>query len=120
LGAAVAQLAVELGQLDSHVAQAQSVVSEVTQHSARALGAAGDAESALVDISDRLKKATGSDPEAVRAIADANDRVRALIATLSALSGKVPRALLASALRPALEPLTRLLADEDPRHGDRD
>jgi methyl-accepting chemotaxis protein len=120
LGSAVEQLAVDLGQIDSHVAQAQGVVSEVTQDSARALGAAGDAESALVDIGDRLKKATGSDPEAVRAIADANERARALVATLSALSGKVPRALLASALRPALEPLARLLAEEAARNGDED
>jgi methyl-accepting chemotaxis protein len=120
LGAVLAQLAADLGQLDSHVAQAQGVVSEVTQDSARALGAAGDAESALLDVGARLQKATGSDPEAVRGIAEATERARALVASLSALSGKVPRAYLAAAVRPALEPLARLLAEAEPRDGDRD
>jgi methyl-accepting chemotaxis protein len=114
LGAALAQLAVDLGLLDSHVAQAQSVVAEVTQDSARALGAASDAETALVDIGERVKKATGSDPETVRAIAEVSERARGLVTSVSTLSGKVPRALIAAAMRPALEPLARLLAEEEP------
>ena len=79
------------------MAQAQLVVAEVTQDSARAAGAASDAEAALVDIGERVKKATGSDPETVRAIAEASERARALVTSLSALSGKVPRGLLAGA-----------------------
>jgi hypothetical protein len=113
LGTGVGLLAAELTQLEAHVGQAQLVLAEVTQDSARAAGAASDAESALLDMGDRVKKATGSDPEAVRAIAEASERARALVASLAALSGKVPRALLVGALRPALEPLARLLADED-------
>jgi methyl-accepting chemotaxis protein len=118
LGAVLAQLAVDLGQLDSNVAQAQGVVAEVTQDSARALGAASDAESALIDIGERVKKATGSDPETVRAIAEASERARALVISLGTLSGKVPRALIAAAMRPALEPLARLLAEEEPDEGE--
>jgi len=114
LMAGLGQLANDLGQLDTHVAQAQSVVSEVTQDSARALGAASDAESALIDIGERVKKATGSDPETVRAIAEASERARAFVASLANLSAKVPRQLLAATMRPALEPLARLLAEDDP------
>jgi methyl-accepting chemotaxis protein len=114
LGAGLGQLAAYVGQLDANIAQAQAVVAEVTQESARALGAASDAESALADIGERVKKATGSDPETVRAIAEASERARGLVTALGALSGKVPRALLAAALRPALEPLERLLTDEGP------
>jgi len=114
LGAGLSQLAGELSLLESNVGQAQSVVAEVTQESARVAGATSDAEAALSDIGERVKRTTGSDPEAVRAIAEASERARALVGSLSVLSGKVPRALLASALRPALEPLVRLLADEDP------
>ncbi len=117
LGTGIGQLAAELTQLESHVGQAQVVVAEVTQDSARAAGAASDAESALLDMGDRVKKATGSDPEAVRAIAEASERARALVAALAALNGKVPRVLLLSALRPAIEPLARLLA-EDEREGE--
>jgi methyl-accepting chemotaxis protein len=117
LGAAIGQLAAELTQLESQVGQAQVVVAEVTQDSARAAGAASDAESALLDMGDRVKKATGSDPEAVRAIAEASERARALVASLAAVNGKVPRGMLLSALRPAIEPLARLLA-EDEREGE--
>ena len=94
-------------------------MAEVTQDSARAAGAASDAESALVDIGERVKKATGSDPETVRAIAEASERARALVTSLSALSGKVPRALLVGALGPVLAPLARLLADEEPEEDER-
>ena len=113
LGGALGQLAGDLGRLDSHVAQAQGVLSEVTQDSARAAGAASDTESALVDLGERVKRSTGSDSETVRAIAEASERARALVSSLGNLSGKVPRALLVAALRPALEPLSRLLADEE-------
>jgi methyl-accepting chemotaxis protein len=114
LSAALVQLAADLSQLEGHVAQAQTVVAEVTQDSARAAGAASDAESALVDIGERVKKATGSDPETVRAISEASERARALVTSLSALSGKVPRALLVGALGPVLAPLARLLSEEEP------
>jgi methyl-accepting chemotaxis protein len=117
LGAGLGQLVAELAQLESHVGQAQGVVAEVTQDSARAAGAASDAEAALLDVAERVKKATGSDPEAVRAVAEASERARALVASLGALSGKVPRALLVGALRPAMEALVRLLAEDEPEGG---
>lgn len=113
LGAGLTQLSEEVTQLQSHVGEAQAAVAEVTQDAARAAGAASDAESALTDVGDRVKRATGSDPEAVRAIAEASERARALVAALTAVSGKVPRALLLGALKPALEPLAALLADGD-------
>jgi methyl-accepting chemotaxis protein len=107
-----AELSVELTKLEGHVGQAHLVVTEVTQDAARAAGAASDAESALLDLADRVKRATGSDPDAVRAIAEASERARALVTSLTALSGKVPRTILLNALRPAIEPLERLLLDE--------
>jgi hypothetical protein len=91
----------------------------VTQDSARAAGAASDAESALVDVGERVKKATGSDPETVRAVAEASERARALVTSLGALSGKVPRALLVGTLGPVLAPLARLLTDEEPEEDER-
>ena len=105
------QIATDLGQLEAYVAQAQSVVAEVAQDSTRTAGAAGDTESALLDMSERVKKVTGSDPEAVRAVAEASERGRALVASLTALSGKVPRAQIVGALRPMLDALGRLLSE---------
>jgi methyl-accepting chemotaxis protein len=112
-GAGLGQVGGELSLLEVSVGQAQGVVAEVTQESARAAGAASDAEAALTDLGERVKRTTGSDPEVVRAIGEASERARALALSLSALSGKVPRALLVGALRPALEPLARLLGDEE-------
>lgn len=114
LAISLAQLATDLAQLEGLVAQAQAVVSEVTQDSTRAAGAASDAETALVDIGERVKRTTGSDPETVRAIADASERARALVTSLTALSGKVPRTLLVGALAPVLAPLARMLGDDEP------
>jgi len=114
IATALMQLGADLSQLEGHVAQAQGVVAEVTQDSARAAGAASDAESALVDIGERVKKATGSDPETVRAIAEATERARALVTALGALSGKVPRSLLVGVMGPVLAPLARVLTDEEP------
>ncbi len=113
VAAALGQLAGELGQLDVQVAEAQAVVAQVTQDSTRAAGAASDAEAALVDVGERMKKATGSDPETVRAIAEASERARALVVSLTALSGKVPQGLLLGALRPVLESLARLLGEAE-------
>jgi methyl-accepting chemotaxis protein len=113
LSSALSQLAADLVQLEGQVGNAQSVVAEVTQDSARAAGAASDAEAALVDIGDRVKRATGSDPETVRAVAEASERARALVTSLSALSGKVPRTLLVGALAPVLAPLVRMLGEDE-------
>jgi hypothetical protein len=114
LAANLAQLAGDLGQLEVQIGQAQTVVAEITQESARAAGASSDAEAALLDAAERIKRATGSDPETVRALAEAGERARALIASLTALRDKVPRKLLVGVLRPAVEPLETLLADGDP------
>jgi len=119
LATALMALASDLSQLEGQVAQAQGVVAEVTQDSARAAGAASDAESALVDVGERVKKATGSDPETVRAVAEASERARALVTSLTALSGKVPRELLVGTLGPVLAPLARLLTDEEPAEDER-
>jgi hypothetical protein len=112
--AVLARLVSELGELETQAAQARQAVQELTQDSAAVVGATSDAEAALVELGAHVKTATGSDPEAVRAIAEAVERARALVTSLVALSGKVPRALLIGAISPALVPLTRLLADEDP------
>jgi methyl-accepting chemotaxis protein len=113
LGSSLTQLAVELGQLDAQVGQAHSVLTEVTQDSARAAGAASDAEAALVDMGERVKNLTGSDPEAVRAVAEAGERARGLVNTLATLRDRVPPELLLNALAPMLEPLARLLAEDE-------
>jgi hypothetical protein len=115
LVAGIGGLAAELIQIEGSLGQAQVVVAELTQDAARAAGAATDSESALLDMGERVKKTTGSDPEAVRALAEASERARALMQSLASLSGKVPRSLLVGALRPVLEPVARLLVEDDER-----
>jgi hypothetical protein len=111
--AALAEVGNELAQLNVSMGAARDTTTDVAQEAARVASACSDAEAALVDIRDRLKKTTGSDPETVRAIAETAEKARALVTSLGALSGKVPKTLLLSALRPMLEPLARLLAEEE-------
>ncbi|HSO32735.1 MAG TPA: hypothetical protein VLT33_09465 [Labilithrix sp.] len=113
LSAALAEIGSELVQVNASLDRAREAAAEVAQEAARVGGASADAERALTDIGDRFRKTTGSDPETARAIAEATEHARALVGALGTLSGKVPQALVVSALRPVLEPLSRMLEGED-------
>ena len=113
LSTTLAEIGSELLQVNASLDRTREAAAEVAQEAARVGGASADAERALVDISERFRKATGSDPETARAIAEAAEHARALVAALGALSGKVPQALVVSALRPVLEPLSRMLDGDD-------
>lgn len=113
LSSALGEIGSELLQVNASLDRTREAAAEVAQEAARVGGASADAERALVDIGDRLRKATGSDPETARAIAEATEHARALVGALGTLSGKVPQALVVSALRPVLEPLARMLEGED-------
>lgn len=113
LSTSLGDLGAELSQLHGQLGLARDMSGDVAQEAARSAGATADVEKALDELSERLRKSTGSDPEMVRAVAEASEHARALVAALGTLSGKVPRGLLVGALRPVLEPLARLLAEED-------
>jgi methyl-accepting chemotaxis protein len=113
LGLALGEIGSELLQVHANLDRAREASAEVAQEAARVSGAAADAERALAEMSDRLKQTTGSDPETAGAVAEANEHARALVKTLTGLTGKVPQSVLVAALRPALEPLQRLLDGED-------
>jgi methyl-accepting chemotaxis protein len=114
IGRVLADCAREIGGLQARFDDARSHGADVTQQASSAAGAAGDAARALTELGDRLKTATGSDPETALAIAQATEHARALVTALGALSGRVPRAILTTALRPMLEPLVRsLFVDEE-------
>jgi methyl-accepting chemotaxis protein len=112
--AALTEVVAELSQVSAQMTQVRDTTGDVAQEGARVAAACADAQGALDDIGERLRKATGSDPETVKAIATTAENARALVASLTALSGKVPRNLLLSALRPVLDPLARLLTEEEP------
>ncbi len=113
LSTALGDLGTELSQLHSQLGQARDASGDVAQEAARTAGATADVEKALGDLSEKLRKSTGSDPETVKAVAEAAEHARALVTALGTLSGKVPRGLLVGALRPVLDPLARLLAEDD-------
>lgn len=113
LSSALSEIGGELLQVNASLDRTREAAAEVAQEAARVGGASADAERALSDIGDRLRKATGSDPETARAITEATEHARALVGALGTLSGKVPQALVVSALRPVLEPLARMLEGED-------
>ncbi|NOU26643.1 MAG: hypothetical protein HOO96_01950 [Polyangiaceae bacterium] len=106
----------ELAQIGASVESTKDTSHEASSESARAGSAASNAERALQEVRESLRRTTGTDPETMRALAEAAEHARALVTSLGTLSGKVPEGLVASVLRPAVEPLLRLLAyesDED-------
>lgn len=113
LGAALSEIGAELTQVNTSLDRARDAASEVAQEASRASASAADAERALAAIREKLEKTMGSDPEVARAIAEASEHARALVEALARTTGKVPHAVLATALRPVLEPLERLLEGDD-------
>lgn len=117
IGRTILDFTRELSSVGTRFDDARAHGADATQQASNAAAAASEASRALGDLGERLRTATGSDPETAQAIAQATEHARALVAALGALSGRVPRALLTSALRPMLEPLVRSLFDEDDDEG---
>lgn len=113
LSHALGEVGAELLQVHGNLDRTRESASEVAQEAARVGGASADAERALGDMKERLRKSTGSDPETARAIAEASDHARALVNALGALTGRAPKAVVLAAMRPVLEPLGKLLDDEE-------
>ena len=113
LATTLAEISGELGQLNTQLDQVRELASDVAHEAARASAAGAEADRLLMEMSEGLRRTTDRDPETVMAIAEAGEHARALVASLGGLSGKVPRALLVSALRPVLEPLARVLAEDE-------
>jgi methyl-accepting chemotaxis protein len=113
LGTALGELAMELSQLQTHVERAVEAALEAAQATSRATTSSSVAQTALGEIGERVKKTTGSDPETARTLAEAAEHARHLVTALGTLSGKAPRGLVMASLRPVLEPLLRLLDDDD-------
>ncbi|MBX3229880.1 MAG: hypothetical protein KIT84_06055 [Labilithrix sp.] len=113
LATALGEIGGELGHVHTNLERVREGSAEAAQVAARLGSDAADAERALVDMGDRLKSNTGTDPETARAIAETLEHARALVAALGVVTAKAPRALVASALAPVLEPVMRLLDGDD-------
>ncbi len=117
IGRAVSDFTRELSNVGTRFDDARGHGADATQQASSAAAAASEATRALVDLGERLRSATGSDPETAQAIAQATEHARALVSALGTLSGRVPRALLTTALRPMLEPLVRSLFEDEEEEG---
>jgi methyl-accepting chemotaxis protein len=111
LTTAINDIGADVSKLHGTIEQARQASTEASQEAARVAGASAEAERALVELGARLRDSTGDDPEAMRLVAEAGDHARALVTSLAALRGKVPRQSMLSALRPLLDPLARVLVD---------
>ena len=113
LAATLSEIGGELGQMNAQLDQVRELASDVAHEAARASAAGAEADRVLIEMSEGLRRTTDRDPETVMAIAEAAEHARQLVASLSSLGERVPRALVLSALRPMLEPLARVLAEEE-------
>jgi methyl-accepting chemotaxis protein len=109
----------EASAIGLRVDEVRALGSEVGADASRVAGAMTETERALAELSERLRKATGTDPETAKAIADATEHGRALVAALGTLTGRVPRAILVNALRPVLEPLLRVVVEDEAEEEER-
>jgi methyl-accepting chemotaxis protein len=113
LAATLGEIGGEMGHIGGQLDQVRELASDVSHEAARASAAGAEADRVLLEMSDGLKRTTDRDPETVMAIAEAGEHARALVSSLGALSGRVPRNILVSALRPMLEPLARVLSEDE-------
>jgi methyl-accepting chemotaxis protein len=113
LATTLGEIGGEMGHIGGQLDQVRELASDVSHEAARASAAAAEADRVLLEMQEGLKRTTDRDPETVMAIAEAGEHARALVGSLGALSGRVPKAILVTALRPMLEPLARLLAEEE-------
>ncbi|HWL88828.1 MAG TPA: methyl-accepting chemotaxis protein [Polyangiaceae bacterium] len=120
LASALTEMGADLSQLHASFDGPREAAVEMAQHAALAAGAASDAERALAEIEVRIRQATGSDPETARALSEANEHVQSLMTTLGTLGSRLPHDELMSALRPMLEPLARVLADDEAEQAEHD
>jgi methyl-accepting chemotaxis protein len=79
----------------------------------RAGTAASSVERTLGEVRDALRRTTGTDPETMKVLGEASEHAKALVTSLSTLSGKLPKSLIASVLRPTIEPLLSMLVGDD-------
>lgn len=112
LASGLGEIRSELTVVNANLERAREGVAEVADEAARVGVASVEMEHALADIGHRLRT-SGSDPETARAIEQAAEHARALVTALGALSTKVPQSLLMSALRPVLEPLSRMFEGDE-------
>jgi hypothetical protein len=113
LSTTLAEVGAEINKLQVFIGQARQASGDASQDAALVAGASSEAQAALVEIGERVRQSTGRDPETVRVVALAGEQTRALVTSLGSLEGKASRAELLQALHPVLEPLARLLSEQE-------
>lgn len=91
--------------------RSRTEVSDVGQEAGHLQAAAKQASKSIEDLGARLRRATGVDPEVARAVAAATEHARGLMTALSTLTSAAKEAPVASALKPVIGPLVRLLRE---------
>jgi methyl-accepting chemotaxis protein len=120
LTATLGDVAADVNKLQSYVDQVRQGAQDASQEAARVAAAASDAERALVELESRIQHATGTDAQTAKLVADASEHAKALVSALGALGSTAPPRLVRNALRPALAPLLRMLAEPSAPFGDAD
>jgi ABC-type transporter Mla subunit MlaD len=114
LRTSAAELSSSVSETSHSVEQAKEASLTMLSESGRANALTSNADRALEDIREVLKRTTGTDPETMKLLGEAAEHAKALVTSIGTLSGKVPKSLMASVLRPTIEPLLNLLsADEE-------
>lgn len=93
--------------------QAKEGAGTLLSDAGRTGAAAVTVERTLEDVREVLRRTTGTDPETMKVLGEAAEHAKALVSSIGTLSGKMPKSLVASVLRPTIEPLLSMLAEDD-------
>ncbi|MFO0665168.1 MAG: hypothetical protein U0174_14535 [Polyangiaceae bacterium] len=110
--AGIEELERDAAEVATQASRAHGVSRDISVDCARFGVSVSGVQRAISDARVSLRELTGTDPETMKTVAEAAEHAKALVAALGALSGRVPSHLLAHTLRPVIEPLLRLVAQD--------
>lgn len=108
----IEELERESAEVATQASRAQGVSKDISVDCARFGVSVSGVHRAITEARVSLRELTGTDPETMKTVAEAAEHAKALVAALGSLSGRVPSHLLATTLRPVIEPLLRLVAQD--------
>lgn len=108
----IEELERDAAEVASHATRAHVVSKDISVDCARFGVSVSGVQRTITEARVSLRELTGTDPETMKTVAEAAEHAKALVTALGSLSGRVPSHLLATTLRPVIEPLLRLVAQD--------
>jgi hypothetical protein len=116
LSSSMADLSVEMTQVAAQLGQVRDTSNDVAEDAAHAASSIAEVLKALFEVGGKGGLASATEPASANAVAEAEKHAQALVGALRVLRelrGNVPRARVVGVLRLILEPVVRLLREDE-------